>query len=115
MIHVAEVVQCPTLSNAVAVLLANLEMAAAADHGLLELAHDFQGVAEVAGGLGLPQSVGHCPRQSEVVLVILHGFDIVSHVEVGIPELAVDGRQCPEINEKEDLVPTSKETSWLGF
>ncbi len=91
MIHIAEVVQSSTLSNAILVLLAYFKMATAANDSLVELAHDLQCVSEVAGSFGLTEPVTHRPCQREVMLVILHRFNIVSHVEIGVAKLTIDG------------------------
>jgi hypothetical protein len=43
----------------------------ATDDRLLELAHHLEGVAKVAGSLGLAQTVAHGPGQRQVVFVEL--------------------------------------------
>ena len=70
-IDVSQVVEGSAFPHPVPVLLADLQVAAAADHCLVKLAHNLQGVAEVAGGFGLPKAVAHRTGKGQVVFVIL--------------------------------------------
>jgi hypothetical protein len=76
--------------------LADLQMSPATDDGLFKLAHDLEGVTEVARGLGLSQSIAHRSCQGQVMLVILHCFHIVAHIKICVTQLAINGRKGPK-------------------
>ena len=53
----SQIVESPSFTNPISMFLAYFKMAPTADDSLFELAHNFQGVAEVTRGLGLPQPI----------------------------------------------------------
>ena len=97
MVDVSQVVEGSAFAHSVPVFLTDLQVAPAANDSLVKLAHDLEGVAEVARGLGLTQPVAHRAGQGQVVLVVLHGLDVVAHVKVGVPQLTVDGAQSSKV------------------
>ena len=57
MIDISQIIESPSFTDPISMFLAYFKMAPTADDSLFKLAHDFQGVAEITRGLGLPQPI----------------------------------------------------------
>ena len=55
MIDISQIIESPSFTDPISMFLAYFKMAPTTDDSLFELAHDFQGVAEITRGFGLSQ------------------------------------------------------------
>lgn len=97
MVHVAQIVQRPSLGHSIAQLLGQRQMPVTTNGRLIKPAHHLQRIPQISRRLGLAQLIIHRPSQRQVQLVVLHRLGVVAQVKVGVAQLAVDGTQCAEV------------------